>query len=210
MSMTPRHAPLGPSEERYYRHSGMVPLAGVSRAIVGGLAVGVVGAAVYAYLVRRIPFEYVRAALPVVLGALIGFVVARLGQGGKIRNRRATLVLVLLVTLVAYYFAGVFWIKLVLDGWAAQDRVSVGALIRSPGTLWAAIVRVDRTGTSTHDGDGDPVTGWFLRWAWLYEAAGIFGAAWVASSLMTAREMFCERCDRWVPRGTEIRRTAPG
>src|SRR5688572_4052988 len=188
MSMTPQHAVPTPTSTRdlYYRHSGMIPIGGLLLTLAGGLVVGVVGAIAYAYLLRWIPIIYLCILLPLALGGLIGFVVGLLARAGRLRNNAITLALVVLVTLVAYYVAWVFWIKATLG-----ERLSAGMLIRSPEILWRAISILNETGTWSFK-RSDPVNGLFLSLIWLTEAVVIFGTAIVAWSATAGDDVYCE------------------
>ena len=209
MSMTPHYATPNQANDLYYRHSGMIPISGLVITLVGGLTVGVVGAIAYAYLVRWIPILYLRVLLPVALGALIGFVVGRLARAGRLRNKAITLALVLLVTLIAYYFTWVFWIKATFDRFVEGHDLTVRWLITSPRMLWTAISFLNETGTWSFK-RSDPVSGWFLGLIWLIEAGVIFVLALGTWTATAGDDVYCETCDKWAPDGAAIRRTVPG
>jgi hypothetical protein len=186
----------------------MIPVTGVLLTLLGGVAVAVVGAIVYAYAVRYIPFVYITFFCTIAFGALIGFVMGLLARAGRLRNRLVTLVLMLAVTLIAYYFAWLFWVRATLNQIPDASRIPTSALVTSPALLWDIITTLNEAGTWSLR-SSSPVSGWFLTLIWFAEAAMIFGLALLTAAGTVSDDMFCETCNRWVPGGTQIRRTVP-
>jgi lysylphosphatidylglycerol synthetase-like protein (DUF2156 family) len=209
MSDTPRSAAHTGTNDLYYRHSGMIPIPGVVMTLVGGFVVGIIGALVYAYAVRWVPFIYVRFFCTLAFGFAVGFVTGKIARAGKIRNPTITVLLVAIVTLVAYYFAWVFWIKATLDQAFDKQTIPVADIISSPRLLWAMVGAANESGTWSMK-RSDPVSGMALTAVWLIEAAIIFGTALFAGAAAVGGDMYCETCDRWTPAGTNLRRTVPG
>ena len=116
--MTPSTLQYGMGGERpyglYYRHSGHTPVASLLLAGALGIVAGVVLAVVYAYLIEVVPFIKLRFLATMGFGAGVGALTAAIAKAGKVRSTAVVLALVGVVTLVAYYFAWVFWLKLVL------------------------------------------------------------------------------------------------
>jgi hypothetical protein len=147
--------------------------------------------------------------MPFALGGMVGYVVGSLARFGKVRNLAVTFVIVAIVTLIAYYFAWVFWIKATLARAMQGEGVPAMDLITAPGLMWEIIGDINKNGTWSLK-RSEPVSGWFLTLIWLAEAVIIFGTAFVGAAASVGDAMYCETCDRWTPLGTQIRRTAPG
>src|SRR5260221_7541009 len=95
----------------YYQHSGKTPLISILLAALAGIAVGIVLAFAYAYVDAWCPYAKGRMLATVVFGLGIGGATAAIAKAGKVRSLAVVLALVATVTLVAYYFAWIFWVE---------------------------------------------------------------------------------------------------
>ncbi|HTK95452.1 MAG TPA: hypothetical protein VL382_07410 [Terriglobales bacterium] len=184
-------------EGLYYKHSGKFGMGGVLYALVVGSVVACVGAFVYAYLVLYLPFVYINALVTAGFGAGTGFVIATLLKKQKVRSDAVALVVTLVVTGIAYYYAWAAWI------WALVRRndgeASVGdffnMLVR-PGVVWNLVVDINQHGAWSIRG-GEPVTGWALTIVWVAELALIFGVSLAVAYAQMDESPFCETCEEW-------------
>jgi hypothetical protein len=145
-------------------------------------------------------------------GAAVGAVTAAIAKGGKVRSTAVVLALVGVVTLVAYYFAWVFWLKLVLaEGFARNGiELTVTRLITRPDIFARLIGVVYENGTwAASRSDTEATKGVMLGIVWLIEAASIFGCAFLVAVPMVRAQMFCERCNRWCGKPASLRNVAP-
>jgi hypothetical protein len=199
----------------YYRHSGRTPIGSVLLAAIAGSAVAVVAAGVYAYIDLYIPIIYANVLATAGFGALIGFVTAGVLKWGRVRSVPVGLALVLVITLVGYYFSWVFWIKAAFDRYADPAKfgavVTLPHLVTSPRLLWACATLLNETGTwSFGSGAKENVSGAFLGLIWLVEAGAIFFLSITVARSRIGEEIFCERCGQWCGRALSLGKTAPG
>jgi hypothetical protein len=194
----------------YYRHSGHVPIGGALLAGVVGTAAGVIGALVYAYFVLYVPFIYINFIATLAFGVLIGFVTARMAKAARVRNVAVTLAIVLVVTLVSYYFCWIFWINGAANKMIKDNDTTVGDLIASPRLVWVGVRVFNQTGTwSLGRGSREAVSGWFLTLIWVIEAGAIFLCSLGMAAVAIEEEMYCEKCRCWCGKGRSVRRTEP-
>jgi hypothetical protein len=214
MNPTTMTSATGQELELYYRHTGKIPPAAVLMGLAAGAAVGVAAAWAYAYADVYIPIIYLNFVATAAFGGAVGFVAARVAKAGKLRNYPATLLIVSVATLVAYYFSWVFWVKAVFDRYVEDHDLTVGALIESPRLLGEVIGFVYDKGTwSVGHGTsskGENVSGAFLGIVWVAEALTVLGAALMVARALVRDEMFCEACDRWCGKARTLRRIEPG
>jgi hypothetical protein len=214
--MTPSTLQYGMGGERpyglYYRHSGHTPVASLLLAGALGIVAGVVLAVVYAYLIEVVPFIKLRFLATMGFGAGVGALTAAIAKAGKVRSTAVVLALVGVVTLVAYYFAWVFWLKLVLAEPFARGGVelTVTRIITRPDAFARLIGLVYENGTwAASKSDTEATKGTMLGIVWLIEAVSIFGCAFLVAVPMVRAQMFCERCNRWCGGPTALRLVAP-
>lgn len=196
----------------YYRHSGYTPVPSIVLAGLAGLAAGLVVAFIYAYAIEYIPFIKLRFLATVGFGAIVGGVTAAIAKAGKVRSVAVVMAIVAVVTLAAYYFAWVVWVKAVLDRYGGpRFHVSLGTLLSTPTMFKDLVQMLNETGTwAMSKSDKENVSGTFLTVIWLIEAAAIFGMAFVVAVPMVRSEMFCETCNRWCGKAVTLRQTAKG
>jgi hypothetical protein len=214
--MTPAPLQYGLGGERpyglYYRHSGHTPVGSLLLAGTLGVVAGIVLAVVYAYLIEVVPFIKLRFLATMGFGAGVGAVTAAIAKGGKVRSTAVVLALVGVVTLVAYYFAWVFWLKLVLAEPFARSGVqlTVTRLVTRPDAFFRLIGIVYENGTwAASKSDTEATKGTMLGIVWAIEAASIFGCAFLVAVPMVRAQMFCERCNRWCGKPAALRNVAP-
>jgi hypothetical protein len=203
----------------YYQHSGATPVLTVLLAGLAGCVVAVAGALVYAYVDLYIPIIYANILATVGFGALIGFVTAAILKRGRVRSMHVGIALVIVITLVGYYFSWVFWVKATFDRYAREEVaavVTIPRLIQSPRMLWECASGLNEHGTwslghaSSSSRDNSNVSGVMLDIVWLAEALVIFGLAIGVTRARIGGAIYCERCDRWCGPAVVLRRTAPG
>ena len=97
--------------DAFYRHSGKAPIAGLLALGIAGPATALVLGWIYGYAILWIPWVYLAAVLPLVLGAGIGFVVAQTARVGKVRNTGLVAMAGLVLGLAATYVQWVAWLQ---------------------------------------------------------------------------------------------------
>jgi hypothetical protein len=193
----------------YYKHSNRVPISGLLLGAIAGLAVGLLGAVVYAYAIVYIPIIYANVACVVAFGALLGWAPARMMKWGKVRSVPVVLIVVGAITLAAYYFHWVVWICALFQQSGRTSNGDFETLLRSPNALAQIIGAINKDGTWAMHSGQTAVSGIALSIIWLGEAAGIFAMAFYIALLSQSELPFCERCDGWCPKGTNLLRLAP-
>src|SRR4051794_22838506 len=126
-----------------YKHSGRFTPVGLVLGIIAGVATSVVAAIIYAYGDLYIPLIYLNVLLCVVFGAAVGVVSAMAMRFGKVRNIPVALLIVTLVTAVAYYLCWVVWISAVIDRYGQGRDFSWIWLAIHPQAVWAIATRIN-------------------------------------------------------------------
>jgi hypothetical protein len=196
----------------YYRHSGHTPIGSLLLSGTLAVAAAVAMALVYAYLIEVVPFIKLRFLATMGFGAAVGAVTAAIAKAGKVRSTAVVLALVGVVTLVAYYFAWVFWLKFMLSEAFARNGIdlTVTRLVTRPDIFARLIGAVYENGTwAASKSDTEATNGVMLGIVWLIEATSIFGCAFLVAVPMVRAQMFCERCNRWCGKPTPLRQVAP-
>ncbi len=198
--------------ELYYKHSGQTPVASILLAGLAGIAAGIVAAVIYAYAIEYIPFIKLRFLLTVGFGAVVGGVTAMIAKAGKVRSTAVVLAMVGVCTLVAFYFAWVFWVKAVVDRYGGGElHVSLSTLITSPNELLDWVKGLNESGTwSMSKSDKENVKGGFLTVIWLIEFGSILGFALITGASLARADIFCEKCNRWCGKATTARTLGAG
>ncbi|HEX4794350.1 MAG TPA: hypothetical protein VH370_11190 [Humisphaera sp.] len=200
---------FGPSgagqQELYYRYPTRVPPLAVINALIVGLGVGAVAAAVYAYSIAYIPIIYLNLILVGLFGAALGFVPAYAMRKGKVTSVSAMVGVAMIVTAVCYYLHWVVWLVAI-----SHQRFPLGFLLAHPRAVVELLKLVNETGIWSMSKGETPVSGIALDVVWLVEAAGIFACAWLVAVAQRGETPFCETCSAWCPVGTKIRRIQAG
>lgn len=171
-----------------YQHSGGVSLAGDARAIMlGGVAASLLGF-VYAYAVYWIRLVYIQALLPVALGCLVGWVMSRLIQRGKVRNVAIARILGLAAGLVSLYMAWSGTLMAVSEGRSG--------LVLNPTILWDFMQVLYEFGFWRLE-DREPLRGPLLALVWLVETGVVLGLATTVAAGSIRDTIYCEYCDQW-------------
>lgn len=170
----------------FYRHSGKAPIAGLLCLGVAGPAAALVLGWIYGYAILWIPWVYLAAVLPLLLGAGVGAVVAGSARLGKIRSVGLVAVSGAALGVAAAYVQWVAW----LTGAGAELGLADVGLVR------AALGAVAAEGAWS-------VFGWEPTGGSLYAIWGLEGLVIVALSAGVPAGMlldwaFCENCDGWL------------
>lgn len=189
---------------RHYVPSGRFPRWAPLFVLGLGVPLGAAILGGYAWLARGFPEG--RALLPVYTLAAAGVqavMLAKLLKGARVRSRWLAQVLVGVIALTSYAAQWVVWVHLLVRDLDAAPPLFELPLY--PGLMWAVIRAADTTWGVTWLGFR---LGGKVLWAlWALEAWLI---VWAPAKLALAQvgEGFCERCQRWVQRFPEVRRTA--
>jgi hypothetical protein len=168
-----------------YSHSGVIPTGGALICLVGSAVATALLAAIYALIIRFVPWVYLNFLATLGFGLAIGFMVAVLGKWGKIRNKSFILFAWLFTLAVGYYF---YWVVTIwtVGGISLNDF--------HPQAVWSYAEHLFQFG-SWSLGFGN-VTGWFLVAFWLAEI-GCLGWFSYTVALAEIDQPFCETCNRW-------------
>jgi hypothetical protein len=172
--------------DSFYRHSGKAPIAGLLCLGVAGPAAALTLGWIYGYAILWIPWVYLAAVLPLVLGAGVGVVVAGAARVGKLRSLGLVAVAGLILGVAATYVQWVAWLT------GAGAELGLGDV----GMVGAGISAVAAEGAWS-------VFGWQPTGNSLYAIWGIEGLVIVAISAgmpagMMMDWVFCENCDAWL------------
>lgn len=173
-----------------YRHSGVMPIAGVLRGIlVGGVAAIGLGA-LYALAVHYIPIVYVSILATLCCGGGIGWAVGASARSGKIRNTLGVGLLGFVCGTTGLYVA---WGTTAL----ALTRFQLGSAAFHPRTIAAIVEFLFENGSWGLNQNGGAVTGIPLAIVWLVEAGIVLVAASKVAIGQIAQLPFCEACAAW-------------
>jgi hypothetical protein len=187
-----------------YKHSGAAPALGVLTALAAGLAAAIPLAFIYAYAFWYIPIIYLNVLLTLAFGAIIGGVVAKTAEWGRVRNNVLVVIIALLAGLFGLYvyWGAYFW---ALVGFAQIGQVGLRAF--HPLGLLDLGLHLFEKGSWGLGNNNDQVTGWFLVAIWIAEACVVLGLA-VVVSLLNSDRPFCERCQAWTDAERGVARLA--
>ncbi|MGX8795272.1 hypothetical protein ACR6HW_04105 [Fusibacter sp. JL298sf-3] len=174
-----------------YKESGKFNVARVFWMLLLSSALTLPFAGIYSCVITYIPFVYFNGIVTAIYGVIVGFIVLSVGKSAHIRNHKVMKLVGTVVSLFAVYAQWVFWLKLLSnDVW-----------ILNPLDVLKAIKAILPTGTWGLGTRGSiPVRGIFLALVWLVEAIAIVV---FCLSTATLKEVYCERCKRWVKEETK-------
>ncbi|QDS90974.1 hypothetical protein EC9_51930 [Rosistilla ulvae] len=182
-----------------YRHSGRVPIAGLILCSLLLAPLAIFGGAAYSAAMVFLPFIKLKWLISLLFAAAVGFVVGKVCESGKIRNRGFVILATVITMGLAYYVSwGVqrFWLvvgELGFDG--AIDNVGLADLL--PISLAAWVTWLFENGLWSMRGGADTIKGWPLVVLWGIEAATLFVTSWTLALGTYGFRPFCEACERW-------------
>jgi hypothetical protein len=176
-------------DDRYYRPSGAIPLAGTLLMLLCGSAAAAGLAFAYALLTAFNPFVYLTALGTVVFGVGVGGAVVFGAMAGKVRHQAFIVIVAACAALVGLYLTWVFYIPYILG------RMGLPGVpfVFEPKYVFEAIRTLGQNGV--WEIFGWSPTGWQLFAFWVLEAAIILGGAVIVAA--ASRKPFCEACGRW-------------
>jgi hypothetical protein len=194
------------NNELSYYPSGQYSLPGAALGLVLGLAAAGILGPIYGAFTAWLPIAgFVTFILAVLLGGALGGVTAQGMRWGRVRNASVAMVVGGLVGLVGLYLAWGAWLWGVLD--SSEHPLSFRGLLRHPGTMAEAILKINRSGAWSIA--GTTPSGGALSFLWVLEAVLVVApAAFIPVGVVS--EPFCERCHAWCVKQKEVatRRTA--
>ncbi len=189
----------------HYQPSGKFSAKGLFLTPAFGVPVGVLAAAVYAYVILYLPIVgYVSFLLTFGLGFVVSLAVGAGLTRGKVRSRAVGLALALFVGLATLYASWATWCFALIQ--RADGDVSLLGVFFSPGGLWDFINAVNEKGAWNLK--GYTPTGAVLWALWALEAGIIVGFPLV-TALTTTEAPFCEACGEWCGETKGLFRTGP-
>jgi len=175
-----------------YSHSGAISPTGAIGALIASLSAAVLCGFIYAYAFAYIPHIVLNAAVTVVFGLALGFIVAQAAERGKIRNNVIVGCLAIATALFGLYvyWGAYFW---ALVGFNKVRQVGLYAF--TPWGLYEFAAHLYAKGSWSFS-EGNPVAGWFLASLWILEAVVVVGLVAIVSQL-NAQRPYCESCQSW-------------
>ena len=170
-----------------YSPSGIVPLRGALLTAVGALLAAVVGGFVYAFAFWWIGIGLLRILLMLGFAIALGFTIAALARGGKVRSPLFVTVIALAAVVLT------LWIY-----WGAYDWARHGP--DAGLTAWSSAGLTAQAQDLFENGSWairrSVIKGWLLVVFWVAEALAI-GFIVVAGASADAQRPFCETCLEW-------------
>ncbi|MDB5270646.1 MAG: hypothetical protein JWP58_3686 [Hymenobacter sp.] len=194
----------------YYQPSNKMPLGGVLLFLLGGVLAAAVLALVYIYAIWYIPFVYINFFICLGFGVVLGGILMLLARAGKLRSPRGVAGLAVVVGLAAIYLEWSVYLTLLFNsettgtGREADTSTSFSAglfldVLTHPAAMWAAIGKINATGTWTLK--GATPSGAFLWVVWAVELVIILGGAYLLARSQ-ADEPFSELANEWADEET--------
>lgn len=191
--------------EQFYKHSGRITPLGLLLGILAGAVTAIVAAIVYAYADLYIPLIYLNALLCIFFGVVVGAASAVAMQRGKVRNIPVALFIVTLVTALAYYVCWVVWMSAVIDRYGHDREFSWIWLASHPHAVWQLGTFINEKGTwALGHSDKENTNGIFLGIIWIFEGVTIFVSALLVAKSVLGDRPFCERCNQWCTKETQL------
>src|SRR3954470_20084784 len=108
----------------FYKHSGRITPLGLVLGIIAGAITAIIAGIIYAYADLYIPLIYLNVLLCICFGVAVGAAAAAAMHAGKVRNIPVALLIVTLVTALAYYLCWVVWMSAVIDRYGGDRDFS--------------------------------------------------------------------------------------
>jgi len=189
----------------YYQPSNKAPLGGALSFLLFGTIAAALLAWVYVYAIWYIPFVYINFFICVGMGFVLGAVLMTLVRLGRLRNPAVVTGLGLVVGLAAVYLEWSVYLTLFFNstttGAGADADTSTSFsnhlfadIVSHPRALWAAMIKINETGTWTLK--GATAKGGFLWFVWAVEALIIAGSALLLARSQ-ALDPFSETSKQW-------------
>jgi len=173
-------------DKNYYSLSGSFSLLGLCIATFVSIAVALLISPIYAAALYFIPFVFLNCFITFGYGVVVGLATIYGCKLGKVRSLPIACAVALLAAVLADYFGWVFWIFF-----------AVNNIIILPSDIFLFLSSLAEAG-SWSIGDSTP-TGTLLYLIWIAEAIAIILLAIVVTHELFADEIFCERCQKWLP-----------
>lgn len=190
------------TETELYTHSGKFELTPIFFGFLLSAAAGIVVGYAYAYGVYYVP----HVLLNIVMAVAFGYALSRANlwtlRMAKVRSLGAFTAASWTASFLAFYFSWAVWIGIILR----QADVDVGGLevALHPSLLAEAVISINRIGAWTlFDFE---VNGLLLLAVWLAEAAIVFGMGVALARKDFLDLPFCETCQTWCVKETNVAR----
>jgi len=181
---------------RFYHHSGKAPLLGlIIMGIIGFVTIPIL-AAIYALLVRYIPFIYINALVVIGYAYVLSFVLSWAAKKGKIRNMVILGLAAFFFGVLADYIGWVVWLAtlagnpmFLLEFFFPIDILQFITVIAEKGA-WTL--------------RGMTPTGMALYLVWFIEACIVIGGTTYLTVVSLASTPFCEDSDVWADKKSAL------
>ena len=130
----------------YYRHSGVVPIAGLIVALVAAAPLALLSGVLYALLILIPIVGTVSFFFSVGFGGLVGLGMGWLVKRGRIRNNAIAVAVTLAAAVLASYVSWALWLSFKFED------VGFLELVRSPKMVWAAMKAINAVGGWSNQG----------------------------------------------------------
>lgn len=183
-----------PASAIYYRHSGRFSPQGLGLLIGVGIASAIILGLVYAFIDLWNPIAgYVTFLVTGGTGWVMGIILGKLIQKGRMRNVPLGMGIVVLLTFLMYVMSWEFWIYALLL--RAGEQVSLLDVFLHPAGVWEFIREINAEGTFSIK--GSVPKGIFLTLLWVAEAGALVGIPIAMAWSALHEQPFCEACNKW-------------
>ncbi|TWU04636.1 hypothetical protein [Stieleria varia] len=199
-SVNPLSAPV------LYKHSGKVPVGSMVLAACILVPLAILMGVVYSAAVVYLPFIKLRGLITLLYGGALGAIAGWLAYQLKFRNNLVVMLMGLAFAFVSYYSAWAVHPALVIsmDEGFNSDVIVAAIVGFLPQMILGWMEFIYTQGLWGMGNGGNAVSGFGAVAIWLFEAAVIFGTAWVARSAAYGDRPFCEICNRWTDETQEL------
>jgi hypothetical protein len=199
----------------YYRHTGRITALGTVLGVIVGPVVAVGLGFVYAYAVGYCPIIYANIFIAIAFGLALGGATTYVMKQFKIRNLQVGMAIVMLSALLGYYWSWAVWTCEMIDRFSDIKRpfTFLDAALRPAMIVDFAKYVYDEglwTLGRSSSSNKSTIKGLAIAFVWLVEAALIFGGAWVLAWRMLRDNAFCESCEQWCGKETDLRSLGVG
>jgi hypothetical protein len=126
-------------------------------------------------------------------------------RAGKVRNIPVAVLIVTLVTALAYYLSWVVWMSAVIDQAGHSRDFTWIWLASHPQLVWRLGAFINERGTwALSHSDKENANGIFLAVIWIFEGATVFVSAMLVAKTVLGDRPFCERCNQWCTKETQL------
>jgi hypothetical protein len=196
-------------ELNFYKPSGAAPASGVVATLVGGVLLGSLLGAVYAFVNHHDPLMYLNVLLLLFFGAVLGGTVSKGVRQFRIRNPFIAFAIAFVVFVVAYAVHWFFYLATVAVDWEGGSSFDISAIVglafffmQQPAEALGFLRELNSQGvwsltSLSSRSSGISPKGIVLTVIWVVEALALFYYS-VSGPWEEACKPYSERQDKWM------------